>query len=168
MSEKDLGKSLLKFGLTPPDATAAVQVDRILENDRRRMQWLARITVALWVLAALGAMSVFIVGGLVFPLIAKTLNDAGKAAEVATAMGGPAEGATGQADIAFLLLAKLLAVCIVVGFLSFAVLVAAGLTTVVLVFRSRRATLRQINANLLQISEQVKSFASRQSSPGAS
>jgi hypothetical protein len=63
------------------------------------------------------------------------------------------------------MLAKLLAACIVVGFLSFVLTMAAGLATVVLVFRSRRTTLRQINANLLQISEQLKNFgAQRQAS----
>jgi hypothetical protein len=166
MSDKDLGKALLKFDLTPPGAATAVQVDRIIEEDRRRVRWLARLTVVLWILAALGALLIFIVGGLVFPLIAKTLNDAGKAAEVAKALNDAGQAAPSQIDTAFLLLAKLLAVCIVVGFLSFVLLVAAGLATVVLVFRSRRATLRQINANLLQISEQLKTFTSRQPLPG--
>jgi hypothetical protein len=54
------------------------------------------------------------------------------------------------------MLAKLTAMSIVCGSLSFVVLVTAGLATVVLVFRSRRATLRQINANLLVISGQLK------------
>jgi hypothetical protein len=35
-------------------------------------------------------------------------------------------------------------------------LVFAGLATVLLLLRTRSATLRQINANLLQISEQLK------------
>jgi len=65
----------------------------------------------------------------------------------------------------FLMLAKLTAMCIVFGSLSFCVLVAAGLATVLLVFRSRRATLRQINANLLQISEQLKGMAAAGRNP---
>jgi hypothetical protein len=157
---------------------AAVQVDRIIEDDRRRMQWLARLAVVLWILAALGALSIFIGGGFVFPMIAKALGDAGKAADVAKGLNDAGHPGPGQQDTiavvafvndlgpAFLMLAKLMAACIVVGSLSFVVLVAAGLATVVLVFRSRRATLRQINANLLQISEQLRSFSGRQPSSG--
>ena len=165
MSDKDLGDALLKLDLTPSPLATVVQVDRIIEDDRRRVKWLARLTVALWVLAALGALLIFIVGGFVFPAIAKNLNNAAQAAQNAKAMKGELAAPT-QTDTAFLLLAKLLAACIVVGFLSFVLMMAAGLATVVLVFRSRRATLRQINANLLQISEQLKSFAGRQPSPG--
>jgi hypothetical protein len=46
--------------------------------------------------------------------------------------------------------------CMVFGSASFTILVFAGLATVLLLLRSRTATLRQINANLLQISEQLK------------
>lgn len=166
MSDKKLGDALLKVDLTPSPIATAVRVDRIIEEDRRRVQWLARLTVALWVLAALGALLIFIVGGFVFPAIAKTLNDATQAAEAAKALKGEL-AAPSQIDTAFLMLAKLLAACIVVGFLSFVLMMAAGLATVVLVFRSRRATLRQINANLLQISEQLKTFGGQQPSPSS-
>ena len=142
MPDKDLGKALLKLDLTPPDAAAHVQLDRIVEDDRRRMQWLARIAVALWILAAVGILSIAIGSGFVFPAIAKALNERGQE--------------EAAAEVHFLMLAKLTAACIVIGSLSFVVLVAAGLATVVLVYRSRRVTLRQINANLLQISEQLK------------
>jgi hypothetical protein len=54
-------------------------------------------------------------------------------------------------------LAKLVAMCMVFGTASFMMLVLAGLATVLLLLRSRTATLRQINANLLQISELLKS-----------
>jgi uncharacterized membrane protein len=153
MSDKDLGKALLKFDLTPPAAAAAVEVDRIIEDDRRRMQRLARLAVALWILAALGALSIAIGSGFVFPAIAKAMSE--------RAQGEPAPG-----DVHFLMLAKLTAACILLGSLSFVLLVAAGLATVVLVYRSRLATLRQINANLLQISEQLKGLGHREPSPG--
>jgi uncharacterized membrane protein len=153
MSDKDLGKALLKFDLTPPDAAAAVQVDRIIEDDRRRVQWLARLAVALWILAAVGALSIAVGSGFVFPAIAKALNE-------------KAQTEQAPADLHFLMLAKLTAMCVLFGSLSFVLLVAAGQTTVVLVYRSRRATLRQINANLLQISEQLKAFGTREPSPG--
>ncbi|HWB13722.1 MAG TPA: hypothetical protein VG826_31140 [Pirellulales bacterium] len=151
MSDKDLGKALLKLDLTPPEAAAHVQVDRIVEEDRRRMQWLTRLAVALWILAAAGVLSIAIGSGFVFPAIAKALNER-------------AENEAGE--VHFLMLTKLAAACILLGSLSFVVLVAAGLATVVLVYRSRRATLRQINANLLQISEQLKALAGGAPSPG--
>jgi Trk-type K+ transport system membrane component len=94
-------------------------------------------------LAALGAILIFIMGGLAFPLIAKLLAQKG-------------EGTLENPDTPFLLLAKLTAMCLVFGTASFVTLVAAGLATVLLLIRSRSATLRQINANLLQISEQLK------------
>lgn len=141
MSDKELGEALLKIDLTPSSVTTAVQIDRIIETDRRRVVVLTRLTVGLWIVAALGAIAIAVGSGFVFPAIAKALHEAKEAT-------GP--------DTPFLMLVKLTAMCIVFGSLSFAILVVAGLATVLLVFRSRRATLRQINANLLQISEQLK------------
>src|SRR6516162_9825644 len=137
MSDKIVGEALLNLNLTPPALPSAV------EADRRRIRWHTRITVGLWIVALLGALAIFVGGGLVFPMIAKMLKQAN-------------EGSIDEANTPFLMLAKLTAMCIAFGSLSFALLVAAGLATVLLVFRSRRATLRQINANLLQISEQLR------------
>src|SRR5262245_2598058 len=146
MPNNELGDALLKLDLTPPALPDALQVKQIIEADRRRIKWLTRLTVALWVLAAAGAFLIAVGGGFVFPMIAKALKEAG-------------DGSMEEPNTPFLMLAKLTAMCIVFGSLSFCVLVAAGLATVLLVFRSRRATLRQINANLLQISEQLKRLA---------
>jgi hypothetical protein len=146
MSDRILGDALLQLNLTPPAVPTSVEVERIIEADRRRIRWHTRITVGLWILAFLGALGIFVGGGLVFPMIAKMLKQAD-------------EGSIDAANTPFLLLAKLTAMCIAFGSLSFAILVAAGLATVLLVFRSRRATLRQINANLLHISEQLKRLA---------
>ena len=142
MSDKDLGEALLKLNLNSKDAPRGVEIEQIITADHRKVRRLTQITVALWVVALLGAISIFIAGGLVFPMISKLLNQAG-------------EGSLNNANTPFLMLAKLMAMCIVFGSLSFAILVGAGLATVILVFRSRRATLRQINSNLLQISEQL-------------
>lgn len=152
MSNHDLGDALLKLDLTPPAVPDNVQVKQIVEADHRRVRWLTRLTVSLWVLAALGAIGIFVGGGFVFPMIAKALRQVG-------------EGSMDQPNTPFLMLAKLTAMCLVFGSLSFCVLVAAGLATVVLVFRSRRATLRQINANLLQISEQLKKLTPSPAKP---
>ena len=154
MSDQDLGDALLNLDLSPPAAPNAADVDRLIAADRRRIKWLTRITVGLWILAALGALAIAVGGGFVFPMIAKMLNKAG-------------EGNLDQPGTPFLLLAKLTAMCIVFGSLSFVVLVFAGLATVLLVFRSRRATLRQINANLLRISEQLKRFSGGGATGGA-
>lgn len=143
MSYQDLGDALLKLDLTSGDVPQAVQVERIIASDRNRIKWLTRLTVTMWFLAAAGAVLIAVVGACVFPAIAHALNEAG-------------QGELDQPNSPFLMLAKLMAASIVCGSLSFIVLVGAGLSTVLLVFRSRRATLRQINANLLRISEQLK------------
>lgn len=146
MSDKEIGDALLKIDLTPALAATAVQIDRVIEADQRRVRFLTRLTTGLWILAAIGAVGIFVGGGFVFPAIAKTLAEQDEAS---------------PQNMPFMMLAKLVAACIIFGSLSFAILVVAGLATVLLVFRSRRATLRQINANLLQISEQLKNLGAK-------
>lgn len=143
MLDKDLGDALMRLDLAPESAVPTAQIERIIEVDRRRVKRWTRITITLWIVAALGAMFIFIMGGLTFPLIAKLLNESG-------------EGSLQNVNTPFLALAKLMAMCLVIGTASFVTLVAAGLATVWLLVRSRSATLRQINANLLQISDQLK------------
>jgi len=147
MSDKALGDALLKLDLSPQVVPTSVQVAEIIDRDHRRMKWLSRCTVALWMVAAMGTLAVFVLGGLTFPQIARALREAG-------------EGSMEAPNTPFLMLAKLTAMGMLIGSLSFVVLVVAGLSTVLLVFGSRKATLRQINANLLQISEQLKALAS--------
>lgn len=153
MSDKDVGDALLNLDLSAASRPSAGDIDRIIEADRRRVHRLTRIAVGLWIAAALGALVIFVGSGFVFPLIAKLVQQAG-------------EGNLNQPDTPFLVLAKLTAMCVVVGSVSFLVLVFAGLMTVLLVFRSRRATLYQINANLLGISEQLKGLAGRKPEGG--
>jgi ABC-type Fe3+ transport system permease subunit len=143
MLDKDVGDELLKLNLTPPSEAPTLQIERILEADQRRVRRWTRVSIALWVLAACGALVIFVMGGLAFPAIAKVLAERG-------------EGSIDNGDTPIAMLGKLLAMTMVMGTASFITLVAAGLATVVLLARSRSATLRQINANLLQISEQLK------------
>jgi hypothetical protein len=143
MLDKNVGDALLRLDLTPQSETPSAQIERIIDVDRRRVQRWTRISIVLWVLAALGAIVIFVIGGLAFPVIAKLLAEKG-------------EGTLENPDTPFLVLAKLNAMCMVLGTASFVTLVAAGIATVILLARSRSATLRQINANLLQISEQLK------------
>lgn len=143
MLDKDVGDALLRLDLSPKTEPPAVQIERVIEADRQRVRRWTRIAIALWILAAGGALLIFVLGGLTFPMIAKLVAE-------------QHEGTPENPDTPFLILAKLVAMCLVIGTGAFMVLVFAGLATVLLLLRSRSATLRQINANLLQISEQLK------------
>ncbi len=168
MLDKNVGDALLKLDLTPQTDPPAAQIERVIDSDRRRIKRWTRISIALWVLAALGAVWIFILGGLTFPMIAKKMiNEEQRArmAEAAAKTGSTTDdketveaiqGTLENPNTPFLVLAKLTAMCMVFGSASFMILVFAGLATVLLLLRSRSATLRQINANLLQISEQLK------------
>ena len=71
MLDKNVGDALLKLDLSPQTDAPSTQIERIIDTDRRRVQRWTRIAVALWVLAALGAFLIFIMGGLTFPAIAQ-------------------------------------------------------------------------------------------------
>lgn len=152
MLDREVGDALLKLDLAPQSAAPTVQIERIIDADRCRVKRWTRISIALWILAAVGAILIFVMGGLAFPMIAKLVHEA---------EGGSLE----NPDTPFLVLAKLMAMCLVFGTASFITLVCAGLATVLLLLRSRSATLRQINANLLQISEQLRRVPPAQATP---
>jgi hypothetical protein len=167
MLDKNVGDALLKLDLSPQSDPPSTQVERIIDADRRRVQRWTRIAITLWVFAALGAVLIFVMGGLTFPMIAQLIMDENKAKAAASAGTGAkptndqkavktADGTLEVPVTPFQVLAKLMAVCMVFGTASFMLLVLAGLATVLLLLRSRTATFRQINANLLQISEQLK------------
>lgn len=166
MLDKNVGDALLKLDLSPSTDAPSAQIERIIDLDRRRVQRWTRIAVALWVLAALGAFFIFVMGGMTFPAIAQLIMEENKAKAAAGNAGAKAADQDKNLDPArepldepytpLTLLAKLTAMCMVFGTASFMLLVFAGLATVLLLLRSRTATFRQINANLLQISEQLK------------
>jgi hypothetical protein len=154
MSEKDLGRALLQLDSEQlagnPDARQ--QTWKILERDRRRVWWLTAITIALWA-AAIGMVLLMLVAfGLVFPLQAKLRDPA----ELARLPPEVQKDAQFKAQIAFQM--------VTVGVTcSVGILALAALATILLVVASRRATLRQINASLLEISQQLREL--RQSAP---
>ena len=166
MLDRNVGDALLKLDLSPPTDAPSAQIERIIDLDRRRVKRWTRIAVALWVLAALGAFLIFVMGGLTFPAIAKLIMEENQAKAAAGNVDAKTADQDKNADSVheplgepytpFTLLAKLMAMCMVFGTASFMLLVFAGLATVLLLLRSRTATFRQINANLLQISEQLK------------
>jgi hypothetical protein len=166
MLDKNVGDALLKLDLSPQTETQSAQIERIIDTDRRRVQRWTRIAVGLWVLAALGGFFIFIMGAMTFPAIAKLVMEENKAKAAGGNVGVKAADQNKQLDperepldepyTPVTLLAKLTAMWMVIGTASFMLLVFAGLATVLLLLRSRTATFRQINANLLQISEQLK------------
>src|SRR5215213_8211292 len=80
MLDKNIGDALLRLDLSPPSDLPASQVERIIDTDRRRVTRWTRVAVVLWILAALGAVFIFVIGGLAFPVIAKLLMEEKQAA----------------------------------------------------------------------------------------
>ena len=147
MSEKELGKALLNLDALAlagvPDARQ--QTWLVLARDRQRVRWLAGLTVAVWVFAALLAVVVLVVFGFLFPQYAQMMHGAEQ---------GKLTPAQSQEVLRLYLLG--LQKNLLVLALAVAALAKAALLTVLLVFASRRATLRQLNASLIEIAEQLK------------
>jgi len=149
MSEKELGQALLDLDSQKlagvPDARE--QTWRILDQDRRRVRRWTLLTIALWAAALLMVLLMLVAYGLVFPLQAKLREDA----QVARLGLTPEQAADAQfkAQIAFQMVT--VGVTASVGLTCLAILASVFLSTA-----SRRATLRQINASLLEISQQLK------------
>ena len=147
MSEKELGKALLNLDALAlagvPDARQ--QTWQVLERDRRRVRRLTGLTVAVWVLAMLLALGVLVAYGFLFPQYALLVH-------------GVEQGKLTQAQGQEMLRTYLtgLQKNLLIQALSVAALALAAICTVRLVFASRRATLRQLNASLIEIAEQLK------------
>jgi hypothetical protein len=150
MNEKELGKALLRLDMAPAAAPDPRQLTRnILERDQRRVRLLATVAFIFWVLTVAG------VGVLLWFYFL----------HVSPRLGAYVAGRRQfreDADVWLLVsdaTAKIIAACLV-GLLL------AAVSTVVLILASRRATLRQINANLVEISEQLKLLLQHRA-PGA-
>jgi len=141
MTEKELGRALLNLGMAPPSTTPSPQVltRRILDRDRRRIRWLTGLATLFWVLTA-GAIICL------WPFYVMVV-----APRLRAYQAGRAQLADDWSDWARVgdWAAFYALVCI-------ACLLLAALCTLLLILVSRRATLRQINANLVEISEQLK------------
>ena len=158
MTQNDLGKALLKLGVTElaglPDIRE--QTWAILERDRRRVRRLTGMTIGAWLLATVLIFSVLVAFGFLFPKVAKLQMEI-------------AQGKVSQAEREQLRNAHdvgLMKGTLLIAF-SVVTLTFAALSTVLLNLATRRATLRQINASLLEISEQLKELrASGARAPG--
>ena len=160
MSEKELGEALLHLdsqklaGL--PDSRE--QTWKILERDRRRVWRWTALTIALWSAALLMVLLMLVAYGLVFPLQAKLagLEEPSTQAAHEKALIDLDHLTPEQREIGKFK-AQIMFQMVTVGVTaSVGILAMAALATVFLVLSSRRATLRQINASLLEISQQLK------------
>jgi hypothetical protein len=147
MNEKELGRVLLRLDAGDlagvPDARQATW--RVLERDRRRVRWLTGMTLVTW-LAGLGlVLWALVAAALLMPKHAKLMMDIQQ---------GKIDAATREHVAAFHQQVTML-LTVGVGW-GVAVLAMAALCTLLLVRVSRQATLRQLNASLLAISEQLR------------
>ena len=151
MTQKDLGKALLGLGVAElsglPDARE--QTWAILERDRRRVRRLAGLTIGAWLLSTVLIFTVLVAFGFLFPRVAKLRMDV----EQGKVTRDRREHLRDEHDLGLMKGTLLIA-------FSVAALTFAALCTVLLNLATRRATLRQINASLLAISEQLKELRS--------
>jgi hypothetical protein len=156
VNEKELGKALLNVSATElaavPDAQGLTQ--KVLERDRRRVRLLTGLTVGVWLLAAALILLDLIGFGFILPAQAHLW---GTWTAIENGKGAQAERDALQHELVVWFEMGTL----VIGF-SVLVMAVAALCTVFLILASRRATLRQVNASLLVISEQL-----RQARPGS-
>jgi hypothetical protein len=147
MSEKELGEALLKLDALSlagvPDHRQHIW--RILDRDRRRVRFLTVAVVLTWLLAGALVMTGLVSYGFTFPMQAKLKMDT-EAGKLTAAQRDEAQREILMAFQKGTLL------------IAFSVLVMAGaaLWTVFLILASQQATLRQVNASLAEIGEQLK------------
>jgi len=146
MNEKDFGDALLRLDMTiRPLGDARQLTDRVLSRDRRRVRVLMWLTVGTWLAAAVSVLFLLVAFALIFPALAQ-LNDE-KAKDRIT----PDQRVQMERELEMAFKMGTVVITMTVGALT-----VAGLCTLALVAATRRATLRQVNANLVEISEQLK------------
>lgn len=147
MNERELGKALMNLDGATLAGTPDVrqQTWKILERDRRRVRRLTFVTVVVWLLAVALILGVLVAFGFIFPREAKLMSEI-------------QQGKIPAAEQGKLWMVEMVAFqkgTLLMAF-SITILSFAALSTVLLVFASRRATLRQINSSLVEISEQLR------------
>src|SRR5262245_11487633 len=140
MTEKELGRALLTLDVAPPAAPGPRELARrIVARDRRRVRLLAALAVLFWALATAGV--VWLIAIYMLQVTPRLRAYAAGRAKLQNDW----EAWAWVGDVA----AKSVLACVLTVFL-------AAVCTVLLVVLSRRATLRQINASLMEITEQLK------------
>ena len=157
MSDKELRNALLQLDAT--DLAGVVdlkqQTWRVLERDRRRVRWLTLLSIAIWLFAAALILTGLVSFGLVFPQQAKLVQDV-ESGNMTNAQ---------RDDVQRMVLMSFQKGTVLIAY-SVAIMAVAALFTVLLILVSRRAMLRQMNAGLLEIAEQLRQL--RQPPPSAS
>jgi hypothetical protein len=143
MTEKDLRRALLGLDAaaiaSAPDAQQITR--RVLARDRRRVRLLAALTIFLWVTAALGIVLVLCALLFVHPAMLQTIPR------------GASAGDRERFEHARLMMLEKSTAVVAI---SVAVLSLAALGTVLLIFAAHAATIRRVNATLVEITEQLK------------
>ncbi len=141
MTEKELGRALLNVDVAPPPAAPDPRqlTLKILERDRRRIRWLAVLATLFWILTTAGVVCLL-------PFYVMVVAPRLRAYQL-----GRAHLEQDWND--WMMVGNWVACWILACIVS---LLVAAVCTVLLILVSRRATLRQINANLVEISEQLK------------
>ena len=157
MSDKELRNALLQLDATDLAGVADLkqQTWRVLERDRRRVRWLTLLSIAIWLFAAALILTGLVSFGLVFPQQAKLVQDV-ESGNMTNSQ---------RDDVQRMVLMSFQKGTLLIAF-SVAIMAVAALFTVLLILTSRRAMLRQMNAGLLEIGEQLRQL--RQPPPGAS
>ena len=131
-----------------PPADANSLASEIFRRDRARMRNLAVLTVGLWIIAGLLIPSIFL------PLAAKVVKTHDELNQAASA-GKPLTAADVLA-VTGPLLQYTIKVTLISFFMAIAAAIFASLTSIALALTIRRSTLRQVSANLAEISEQLR------------
>jgi hypothetical protein len=147
MNEKELGRVLLQLDANDlagvPDARQPTW--RVLERDRRRVRLVTGLALVTW-LAGLGlVLWAMVAAGFIMPKHAQLMKHIAE---------GKINAETRDRVAAYHQQVTMM-VTVAVGW-GVAVLAMAALCTLLLVRVSRQATLRQLNASLLAISEQLR------------
>lgn len=156
MNERELGKQLLDGVDAAPDVAALTQ--RVLQRDRRRVALLAGACVVAWMAV------VMLPWATTLPMLAKVVEFQLATEERAGGSGGAAQavatapttgGVPGSTREMFHIVKQATVLTFVNSLISMFV---AAVFTVSLVVVSRRATLRQVNARLAEISAHLQAL----------
>jgi hypothetical protein len=150
MNEKELGDALLRWSPAPaPSAEPGELVRRVLQRDRRRVRNLTIATVVLWLLAVLLIPLYFTFFALfILPKANWVMQET-----ITHKAGIDPQRLAYDAQMVLQVTARI-GIGVVTG--SVITLLLAAWATVALVFAARRATLRQVNANLTEIADQIR------------
>jgi flagellar biosynthesis/type III secretory pathway M-ring protein FliF/YscJ len=157
MNEREFGESLLRLDVAArPPADARALTDRVLARDARRVRVLTWLTVGTGGLAAALVLVLMVYFALLFPMMAKLKDPAYQARST------PAEREQTQEQLEVAFRMTSVVITMTVGAVA-----VAGLCTLGLMAATRRATLRQVNANLAEIAEQLKQLRQGPPRPAA-